>query len=185
MALFGRRRRVGALALLAVAVAAALAGCGDSPDGPALAPPAEPRTIELGWVERHRDAHFTFRVDRLVVEENGWSLTVSVTNGSELPYRIGERSIGLVLLDSSSTAEVRRLTGNFTHAPPALKPVRASPPPPATLRPGATWGTTVSGTEVLRAGSVVRVLFGPFGSVERFRSEAQEIQWVTDHFVRL
>ena len=156
-------------------MAAALSGCGNSPDGPALAPPAEPRTIELGWVERHRDAHFTFRVD----------LTVAVTNGSELPYRLDERSIGLVLLDSSSTAEVRRLTGNLTHAPPALKPLRASPPPPATLAPGATWRTTVSGTEALRASSIVRILFGPFGSVERFRSEAQQIQWVTDHFVRL
>ena len=136
-------------------------------------------------MERHRDAHFTFRVDRLVVGHDGWNLTAAMTNGSELPYRIDERSIGLVLLDSSSTAEVRRLTGNLTHAPPALKPVRASPPPPATLTPGATWRTTVSGTEVLRAGSIVRVLFGPFGSVERFRSEAQQIQWVTDHFVRL
>jgi hypothetical protein len=38
---------------------------------------------------------------------------------------------------------------------------------------------------VLRAGSVVRVLFGPFPSVERFRSEAQDVQWVTDHFVPL
>jgi hypothetical protein len=172
-------------ALLAVAVAAALAGCGASPDGPALAPPAKPRTIELGWEERHRDAQFTFRVDRLVVAEDGWRLTVSMTNASEIPYRPDERSAGLVFLDSGSTADIRRLTGNFTHAPPALKPVRASPPPPATLGPGATWRTTVSGTELLRAGSYVRVLFGPFPSVERFRSEAQEIQWVTDHFVRL
>jgi hypothetical protein len=171
--------------LVAVAVAAALTGCGGSPDGPELAPPAEPRTMELEWVERHRDAHFTFRVDRLVVAEEGWRLTVSVANESELPYRIDERAIGLVLLDSNSTAEVRRLTGNLTHAPPALKPMGASPPPPPVLRPGASWRTTVRGSEVLRAGSIVRVLFGPFSSVERFRSEAQTIQWVTDHFVPL
>ncbi|HEV3478937.1 MAG TPA: hypothetical protein VG144_05760 [Gaiellaceae bacterium] len=170
--------------LLAVALAA-LAGCGGSPEGPLLAPPAEPRTIELGWMERHRDAAFTFRVDRLVVAEDGWSVTVSTTNDSLLPYRPDAQSVALVLLDSGSQAEVQRLTGNLRHAPPALKPVRASPPPPATLRPGATWRTTVSGTEVLRAGSFVRVLFGPFPSVERFRTEAQEIQWVTEHFVRL
>src|SRR5919106_239749 len=82
VALIDRRRPVGALTLF-LAVAGALSGCGVSPDGPALAPPAEPRTIELGWVERHRDAHFTFRIYRLVVAEKGWSLTVSVTNGSE------------------------------------------------------------------------------------------------------
>jgi hypothetical protein len=170
---------------LAAAIAAVLAGCGDSPDEPVLAPPAEPRTIELGWVERHRDARFTFRVERLVVTDDSWSLTVSVTNDSLLPYRPDERSVGLVLLDSASQAEVRRLTGNFTHAPPALTPVRASPPPPPALGPGAAWRTTVTGSEELRAGSVVRVLFGPFPSVERFRSEAQDVQWVTDRFVRL
>jgi hypothetical protein len=171
--------------LLAVAVVAALAGCADSPDGPTLAPPAEARTIELGWVERHRDARFTFRVERLVVAEESWSLTVEMRNDSLLPYRPGDQSVGLVLLDSGSQAEIRRLTGNFTHAPPALTPIRASPPPPATLGPGEAWRTTVRGLEELRAGSVARVLFGPFPSVERFRSEAQDVQWVTDHFVRL
>jgi hypothetical protein len=29
------------------------------------------------------------------------------------------------------------------------------------------------------------VLFGPLSSIERFRSEAQDILWVTDHSVRL
>jgi hypothetical protein len=171
--------------LLVVVVAAAVAGCGNSPDGPELAPAAEPRTIELGWVERHREARFTFRVERLAVAEESWSLTVSIRNDSLRPSRPGEQSVGLVLLDSGSQAEIRRLTGNFTHAPPALRPVRASPPPPATLGPGEAWRTTVMGLEALRAGSVARVLFGPFPSVERFRSEAQEVQWVTDHFVRL
>jgi hypothetical protein len=180
-----RGRRVYPALLLPVAIAAALAGCGDSPDGPVLAPPAEPRTLDLGWVERNRDARITFAVERLAVTEDGWRLTASVTNDSLTPYRLDERSIGLVLLDSGSRAELLRLTGNLSHAPPALKPVRASPPPPPALGPGAEWSATVTGAEVLRAGSVVRVLFGPFSSVERIRSEAQDVQWVTDHFVRL
>jgi hypothetical protein len=180
-----RGRRVYPPPLLAVAIAAALTGCGGAPDGPVLAPPAEPRTIELEWVERNRDARITFGVERLVVTEDGWRLTASVTNDSSKPYRPDGRSIGLVLLDTGSRAEVLRLTGNLTHAPPALKPVRASPAPPPVLGPGAEWSATLTGAEVLRAGSVVRVLFGPFPPVERFRSEAQDVQWVTDHFVRL
>jgi hypothetical protein len=169
----------------ALVVALALAGCGGAPEGPRLAPPAQPRTLELGWVERQRDEAFTFRVQRLVIAENGWRVTFSVTNGSELPYHVDGRSVGLVLLDSETEAEVRRLTDNLSHAPPALKPDRASPEPPPALGPGASWKATVSGSEVLRAGSVVRVLFGPFSSIERFRTEVQDVLWVTDHSVRL
>jgi hypothetical protein len=179
-----RGSRVYPALLAAVAIPMALAACGGSP-GPELAPPAKPRTIELEWVERHRNARFTFRVERLVIGEDGWQLSVSVTNGSLRPYRLDERSVGLVLLDSASRSELRRLTGNLTHAPPALRPDRATPPPPPALGPGASWSATVSGAEVLRAGSVVRVLFGPFSSVERFRTEVQDVLWVTDHSTRL
>jgi hypothetical protein len=185
MAFFCRCRPVGASAALAVAVAVALAGCGDSPEEPTLAPPAEPRTIELDWVERDKATRFTYRVERLVIADDGWRLTVSLTNGSRSAYRLDERSIGLVLLDTQTQSELRRLTGNLTHAPPALKPTAASPPPPPALGPGASWSATVSGSEELRAGTVVRVLFGPLSSIERFRSEAQDILWVTDHSVRL
>jgi hypothetical protein len=90
-----------------------------------------------------------------------------------------------VLLETQSPAELRRLTGNLSHPPPALRPTRASPAPPPALGPGASWSATVSGQEELRDGSVVRVLFGPFSSIERFRSEAQDVLWVTDHAVRL
>jgi hypothetical protein len=164
--------------------ALALSGCGGSPDGPSLAPPAEPQTFDVRWVERH--AGFTFRVERLVVEEEGWRVTFSITNGSRLAYRVDNRSVGLVLLDSATQAELRRLTGNLTHPPPALKPDGvAVPRPPPALGPGASWSATVSGPQVLHEGSVVRVLFGPFTSIERFRTEVQDVFWVTDHYVRL
>jgi hypothetical protein len=181
----GRRRPVAALAVLAAAVAVVVAGCGDSADGPMLAPPAEPRAIELDWVERDRVTRFTYRVERLAIAEDGWRLTVSMTNGSRSAYRLAERSIGLVLLDTRTRAELRRLTGNLTHAPPALKPTAASRPSPPALGPGASWSATVSGSETLREGSVVRVLFGPLSAIERYRSEAQDILWVTNHSVRL
>ena len=165
-----------------LAAALALTGCG-APEGPTLAPPAEPKRFDLGWVERY--SGFTFRVERLVVAENGWSVTFSVTNGSRRPFRLDPRSVGLVLLDTATEAEVQRLTDDLSHAPPALKPNRVSAAPPPALGPGASWSATAFGSEVLRSDSVVRVLFGPFSSVERFRTEAEDVLWVTDHFVRL
>ena len=132
-----------------------------------------------------RYSGFTFRVERLVVAENGWSVTFSVTNGSRRPFRLDRRSVGLVLLDTATEAEVQRLTDDLSHAPPALKPNRVSAEPPPALGPGASWSATAFGSEVLRSESVVRVLFGPFSSVERFRTEAEDVLWVTDHFVRL
>lgn len=170
-------------ALLAL-VAFLVAGCG--PPGPELAPPAQPRTFDLGWVERDKTDMFTFRVDWLRVGDDGWSAKVSATNGSDTPFRIQEGSVGLVLLDTATMAEVRRLTGDLEHTPPAMKPDRLRPPPPPVLGPGAVWSGTISRSEVLRQGSVVRVLFGPYSSAgERFRSEATEFFWVTDHWVRL
>src|ERR671924_721772 len=113
-----RGRRVYPPPLGAVAISLALAGCGDSSDGPVLAPPAKPRTIRLGWLERYRAAQFTLRVDRLVIGDDGWSARVSMTNGSRTPYRLDQRTVGLVLLDTATRAELERLTGNLTHAPP-------------------------------------------------------------------
>ncbi|HEX2432408.1 MAG TPA: hypothetical protein VHI55_00525 [Gaiellaceae bacterium] len=170
-------------ALLAL-VAFLVAGCG--PPGPELAPPAQPGTLELGWVERDHKDNFTFRVDRLVIGDEGWSANVSVQNGSQTPFRLQEGSVGLVLLDTRTMAEVNRLTGDLEHPPPALKPDGLRPPPPAVLGPGAVWRGTMIGSEELRQGSVVRVLFGPYSSAgERFRSEATEFFWVTDQSVRL
>src|ERR687897_3518695 len=82
---------------LLVGVAMILGGCGVSPEGPTLAPPATPRTIELGWVERDKNARFTFHVAQLVVAEHGWRATVSVTNRSKIAYRLEQRPVGLVL----------------------------------------------------------------------------------------
>ena len=170
-------------ALLAL-VAFLVAGCG--PPGPELAPPAQTDTLDLGWVERDRKDNFTFRVERLVIADNGWRAEVSVRNGSQTPFRLQEGSVGLVLLDTRTMAELNRLTGDLEHTPPVLKPDRLRPPTPSVLGPGAFWRGTMVGGEVLRQGSVVRFLFGPYSSAgERFRSEATEFFWVTDHSVRL
>ena len=162
-----------------------LAGCGSSPAGPELAPPAKARTYRLGWIEHYRSAHFTFRVERVAVTAEGWQAKVAVDNNSKTAFRLAERSAGLVLLDTHKRSEIRRLTGDLQHPPPALKPDRISPEPPPALGPGASWSATISGGEILRHGSVVRVLFGPFSSIERYRAETEDVQWVTDHSIRI
>jgi hypothetical protein len=173
--------RVVALACSAVV----LAGCSGI-ERPTLAPPADPRTIELGWVERDPSTGFTYRVERLSVGENGWRATVEVTNGSESAYRLGRGSVGLVLLDTASRAEVLLLTDDLTRAPPALTPTRTAPEPPPVLGPGATWEAEIAGSEVLREGSVVRVLFGPYSRVgARDVTASGTVLWVTEHAVRL
>jgi hypothetical protein len=170
----------------AVLALVALAGCASGTERPVLPPPAEARTLELGWVERYEATRFTLRVERLVLADDGWRAEVSVANGSGSPYRLGEESIALVLLDSASRAELRGLSDDLTRPPPALRPEDVAPAPPPALGPGASWSGTISGPEVLRDGSVVRVLFGPFSRIgARDVTEAADVFWVTDHSVRL
>jgi hypothetical protein len=162
----------------------ALAGCG-SPDRPSLAPPATPRTVELGWHEPFTAGQFVFEVERLVVEEDGWRAKVKVRNESTSPYRFGGRRVALVLLETSSRDELTRLTDNLERAPPSLLPDRVAPRPPAVLGPGASWSGELRGSTVLGEGSVVRVLFGPFSRIGARGRESSDVLWVTDHSVRL
>jgi hypothetical protein len=178
-----RRARVYPGVLAAVAVF--LVGCGRA-ERPTLAPPAEPRTIELGWSERFRSAGLVLTVGRLVLREDGWSADVGVQNRSRRTYRLGDGA-SLVLLDTPSRRELRQLTAELRSAPPSLAPSRASPRPPTELRPGAIWRGTISGPEVLRSGSVVRVLFGPYqrAGPRRLGESLPDALWVTDRSVRI
>jgi hypothetical protein len=168
-----------------MALALVLGGCSGI-ERSTLAPPAEPRTIELNWVERDRFTGFSYRVERLSVGDHGWRAAIGVTNGSKSAYRLGRGSVGLVLLDTASQAEVRALTDDLTRAPPALTPTRVAPDPPPVLGPGAAWAAEITGSEVLREGSVVRVLFGPYSRVgARDVTASGTVLWVTEHAVRL
>jgi hypothetical protein len=163
----------------------ALAGCSGI-QRPTLAPPAPPKDVDLGWVERYAAGQFTFRVGRLVFGPDGWEANVAVTNNSESPYRISPQSFGLVALDTTSQGELRRLTEDLTRTPPALQPDGVTPPPPQLLAPGATYRGTIKGSEVLRAGTVLRVLFGPFTRPDaRDVEQGADVLWVTDHSVRI
>ena len=166
---------------------ALLAGCGADADGLRLAPPAEPRTIELGWVERSENPRFVYRVQRLVIRRDGWRADVSVRNTTEddfqirRPHRIPGSIFGLVLLETTNPRELRALSADHREEPPFLEPDRISPPLPVSLRAGATWRGSLSGATVLRRGTVVRVIFGRFVR-DRY---PRVITWVTDHAVRL
>jgi hypothetical protein len=170
-----------------IVAAALLAGCGSEAEGPQLAPPAEPRTIELGWIERSDSPRFVYRVERLVVRRDGWSVDLAVENRTEddfqirRPHRPRGSLFGLVLLETMSRRELRELTADLREEPPFLEPDRISPPLPGSLRAGAAWRGSVSGSSVLRRGTVVRVIFGRF---MRDRPP-RVITWVTDHAVQL
>jgi hypothetical protein len=164
-----------------------VAACGSGTEGAELAPPAEPRTIELGWVERSADPAFVYRVERLVLRPDGWSVQLSVRNATRddfqirRPHRPRGSLFGLVLLETASRNELRELTADLRKEPPFLEPDRISPPLPPSLRAGATWRGTLTGSVVLRRGTTVRVIFGRFtrNRPPRF------LTWVTDHAVRL
>lgn len=166
-------------------VAVVLVGCSGI-ERPTLAPPATPRAIELGWTERFRAAGLVLSVERLVIRDDGWSAEVAVENRSRDSYRL-EPAASLVLLDTASRRELRALTGGLQTAPPSLMPDAVAPRPPPELAPGARWRATISGSAVLREGSVLRVLFGPYGRVTspRLRETPADALWVTDHAVRL
>jgi hypothetical protein len=170
-----------------IALAALLAGCGSDGNAPRLAPPADPRTIELGWVERSTSPGLVYRVDRLVVEPDGWRVDLAVENRTaddfqiRRPHRFRGSVFGLVLLETTRREELRELTADHREEPPFLEPDRISPPLPVSLRAGAAWRGSLYGTSALRRGTVVRVIFGRFVRDRK----PMVITWVTDHAVRL
>jgi hypothetical protein len=178
---------VRAVRVLGVVAVAALCGCGSGSERVA-ASPAEPRTVQLHWVEHWPEAGLAFRVDRLVISRDGWRITASVTNRSSFdyairrPHRRGESMFGLVLLETVARKELGELTADFRKAPPFLEPERIEPPLPSVLAAGSSWRGTMSGSRILREGSAVRVLFGRF---ERTRGDPGYLLWVTEHAVQL
>jgi hypothetical protein len=172
-------------------VAVALAGCGS--EAADLAPPAKPRTIELGWSERSGPPGrgFVFRVDRIVVTRNGWRADVSVTNDSPVDYRIqrphlpGKSIFGLVVLETADDRELRRLTARLGYLPPFLEHHWIMPPTPPTLRARTTWRGSMGAPTVLREGLFARVVFGRFARYTRSEGLPRSFWWVTDHAVRL
>ena len=157
---------------VAVAAAMALAGCGGRRTGRRCRrPPSRERSSSLGRARPRRAVHVPRRATRPRRGRVAHDRLGDERIADRIPTRGGLRRPGPAR--HPDEAELRRLTGNLSHAPPALKPDRVVLPPPrsARVRPGAR-ACRVGG---VAGGPVVRVLFGPFSPVERFRSEAQDV----------
>lgn len=179
------RTGVSACALVALAVAA---GCGGS-EGSATPETASPRAAELGWRETGRvaDGHFVFRVDRLVVERERWTVHASIENRTGAtffvtrPKRPGQTSMGLAIFPDG-TEETLAARIESRAADPPLRADHFLPALPRVLGPGAVWRGTFSGPGRLPRGQYVRVHFGHFANPAQ---RPDLFSWVTDHAYRL
>jgi len=175
------------LCLLVVLLAAS--GCGAARE-PTPAPPAraaEPQTTELGWREAYPDSgpQLRFRVGRLQVRENGWSVEVAIENATTIPFELGARPIelqfGLVLFRTAALEELETAS-----LPPIRRAESIDPPPPDVLTPGQTWRTTLSAPGSLADGTYLRVSFGTLVAVGEPPPNMQPaVVWITDKAFRL
>jgi hypothetical protein len=181
-------------ALLALALALLVAGCGETPvRDPRPAPrAAEPQRAELGWNEAYPPGgseQLRFQVESLEVTDAGWSARIAVTNETSVPFearpRELERRYGVMLFATGDLAELEEASREG--ALPKTRPAtRIEPEPPAVIAPGATWRALLSAPGALAAGSHVRIVFGPF----RAEGEPPEgleptVTWITDSSYRL
>jgi hypothetical protein len=176
--------------LLAVLVVGLATAC--SEETPPAAPPAEaakPQSKDVGWVEVYRQegASFTFRVHSLEVVADGWRADVSMTNGTQVRYSVGDpdetlaRLFGVMLFRTGNLREVEEL--NAAGGLPGIRRAqRFRPELPLVLEPGATWRGTLGASGSLAAGRYLRLVFGvlvPIGDPpEGF---PPDLVWITDH----
>jgi hypothetical protein len=122
--------------------------------GSALAstPTPPPRTISLGWVERHSayGRHFVmvFEVQSVTIERRRWTAKVAFVNDTNLYVRVEPR-FALVARTSTGKRVVLRAT-------------RFRPAVPSELDFGQRWVGTIGGNGTPPHGSRVRLRLGDF-----------------------
>lgn len=175
--------------LLAVLVLAGCGGAEPQPVAPARA--AEPQRATLGWRESYPASgeRLLFAVDELDVREDGWSVTVAVTNRTNAAFGLGdsaaELDFGLMLFATGDLSELED-TARSGGLPPVRRATSAEPAPPDALAPGATWRTTLSARGSLADGSYLRVVFGPLTAAgEPPKGMEPVVFWITDRAHRL
>lgn len=179
--------------VLPLALALLVAGCGDATTGrPARIPEAAPpQRAQLGWREAYpggRGERLVFVVDELAVTADGWSARVAVSNRTSVAFDVGrpvDFQYGLMLFATGDLGELEE-AARSVGLPSVRQASAIEPPPPAVLRPGATWRATLSAPGSLPAGAYARVVFGPLGA-EGDPPEGVEpvVVWITDHAHRL
>jgi len=173
--------------LLGLLLAVTGCGTGSEPPPAPLARAAEPQTSELGWREAYPDKgpQLRFRVGRLEVRENGWSVEVAIENATSIPFELGARPLelqfGLVLFGTGELEELESAP-----LPSIRRAESIEPPPPDVLAAGQTWRTTLSAPGSLANGTFLRVSFGTLVAVGDPPAEMQPaVVWITDKAFRL
>ena len=169
-----------------------LAGCGTA-ETTAFVPrkAAAPQSVELGWRELYPAGpkRLVFLVRRLDVRADGWSVELEARNETGIPFdverRPGEPGFGVMLFATSELEEVEA-AGRSGSLPAVREAVAFSVPPPARLRPGASWRSRISAPGPLPGGTHLRVVFGPFRAVGEPPEDMEPVVvWITDRSRRL
>jgi hypothetical protein len=177
-------------ALLAVGVAALLAGCssGSTPALPSRAAP--PQRAALDWVERYpsNGPALVFTVSQFEVTETGWKAELELENDTSIPWKVVESpttSFGVMLFTTDDVTEVE--TRSRDDDLPGLRAAHAFDPAlPPTLAPESTWRGTITAPGSLAAGLFVRLVFGQLVAVgDPPKNIPTQFSWITDHAYEL
>jgi len=175
------------LCLLCLVLAAS--GCGTTRESAPTPPPraAEPQARELGWREAYPETgpQLRFRVGRLEVREDGWSVEVAIENATSISFELGARPLELQFgLALFRTGELEELENALL--PSIRRAETIEPPPPDVLRAGQSWRTTLSAPGSLADGTFLRVSFGTLVAVGEPPPNMQPaVVWITDKSFRL
>src|SRR6188472_480516 len=151
-------------ALLVLAAATLLAGCGSSETAPLPPGPAPPQEAELHWVERYpgKGPAVVFRAEHFEVTTSGWRAEIGLENQTSTTWRLVETpttGFGVMLFPTNEVAEVEsRSSGGDL---PGLRAAQTvGPPLPPSLAPGASWHGTIAAPGPLAVGLYARIVFG-------------------------
>jgi hypothetical protein len=180
--------------LVAVVLPLALSGCGadaaSQPTGVPLPGRARPQVVDLGWVERYPEQgekSLVFRFHNLRINESGWSVYLAITNGTGVPWAIGQngteigRTFGVMVFRTGDQRELdqRNQAGEL---PAARRATTFVPDLVPLLEPDASWIGTMSARGSLPAGTWLRVVVGAFiATPEPPEGLAPQVTWITDH----
>ena len=177
-------------ALLALAAATLLAGCG-SGEPPRLPPgPAPPQEAELHWVERYpaKGPALVFTANHFEVTRSGWRAEIGLENRTSTSWRLLEMpatGFGLMLFptDEVSEVETRSNGGDL----PGLRAAQTFEPPlPSSLRPGGSWHGTIAAPGPLAVGLYARIVFGQLAAIgDAPAGMPAQFSWITDHSYKL
>lgn len=178
---------IGAVAAMLGLLAAA--GCQPADVEPVpRAHAASPQRALLEWVETYSatSGSVTYRVHSFAVTRTGWRAEISMTNGTEVGFAVGDpqatldRVFGVMLFRTGDLVEVEDRNEQGT-LPTTREATSFDPALPLVLEPKASWRGVISAPGSLAAGRFVRVVFGaliPVGETpEGFHDK---LVWITD-----